>query len=635
LSAEQEPGDEAPLAGVVQATAEPAPELVAREPAGEARDPEPLVPEPPGPETAPAPVAGPAAPRDSKLRALFRLPRAIGWRDHVIGGGLALAYVVWLLATSRSLGFPRDEGVYFHAAREYARWFELLVAKPSIAITQAAIDSSWATNHEHPALMKSLFGLSWVAFHEKWKLFKDASDAFRLPAMAMGGLSLWVTYLFGARAYERRAGLVAAILLALMPRVFFHAHLACFDVPIMAMWTWCIYVYWRSLRGGLWWALAAGVVYGLTLDTKHNAWILPAVFLPHALLVHGRGFARQLRAGRVSFPASLLAMATVGPAVFLMLWPWMWNDTVARIQGWVAFHLNHEYYNIEFLGKNYFGPPSPRGYAPIMIAATVPTITLLLFAIGGVDRVKAGVRVLARRLGLLDDGPLYLADATEPTAKGDRYATDILLFLSLAAPIAPFLLLSKTPIFGATKHWLPAYPFLAIFAGRGFVLVANAMKRAFGTWDAARLRIAEVGLAGVLVLAPLAVTVHSHPFGLSAYVPLVGGTAGGADLGLNRQFWGFTTESVGPWLAAHAPRGSSVFLHDTAWEAWQEMLAEGRVRPDLRGAGSPGEADFALVQHELHMNEVDYDIWTTYGTDAPVYVLTHDGVPIVSVYKRP
>ena len=161
------------------------------------------------------------------------------------------------------------------------------------------------------------------------------------------------------------------------------------------------------------------------------------------------------------------------------------------------------------------------------------------------------------------------------------------------------------------------------------------MKRAFGTWDAARLRIAEVGLAGVLVLAPLAVTVHSHPFGLSAYVPLVGGTAGGADLGLNRQFWGFTTESVGPWLAAHAPRGSSVFLHDTAWEAWQEMLADGRVRPDLRGAGSPGEADFALVQHELHMNEVDYDIWTTYGTDAPVYVLTHDGVPIVSVYKRP
>ena len=42
---------------------------------------------------------------------------------------------------------------------------------------------------------------------------------------------------------------------------------------------------------------------------------------------------------------------------------------------------------------------------------------------------------------------------------------------------------------------------------------------------------------------------------------------------------------------------------------------------------------YSLVQHELHMNEVDYDIWIAYGTDAPVYVVTHDDVPIVSVYK--
>jgi hypothetical protein len=43
---------------------------------------------------------------------------------------------------------------------------------------------------------------------------------------------------------------------------------------------------------------------------------------------------------------------------------------------------------------------------------------------------------------------------------------------------------------------------------------------------------------------------------------------------------------------------------------------------------------YALVQHELHMSEVDYDIWIADGTDAPVYVVTHDDVPIVSIYKR-
>ena len=54
---------------------------------------------------------------------MLALPARIGWRDHVIGAGLGLAYVVWLLATARSLGFPRDEGFYFRAATDYVGWW--------------------------------------------------------------------------------------------------------------------------------------------------------------------------------------------------------------------------------------------------------------------------------------------------------------------------------------------------------------------------------------------------------------------------------------------------------------------------------------------------------------------------------
>jgi hypothetical protein len=63
------------------------------------------------------------------------------------------------------------------------------------------------------------------------------------------------------------------------------------------------------------------------------------------------------------------------------------------------------------------------------------------------------------------------------------------------------------------------------------------------------------------------------------------------------------------------------------------MSDERRVRPDLRAAASPSGAEFALVQHELHMAEVDYQAWVAYGTAAPVYVVQHDDVPIVSVYR--
>ena len=550
------------------------------------------------------------------------LPARIGWRDQVIGGGIGAAYVAWLLATARSLGFARDEGFYFRAATDYARWFRILFEHPKDAFERGAIDGIWATNHEHPALMKSLFSLSWMFLHDKWKIFADASTAFRFPGMVMAGLALWITYLFGARAYGRRAGVLAALALGLMPNVFYHAHLAAFDVAIMTMWTASIYVYWRAeQKGGLLWALGAGVVYGLTLETKHNAWMLPAVFLAHAAFLHGARFFRDVRLGRITLPASLVAMATVGPLVFYALWPWLWNDTLPRIQEYLNFHLNHDYYNMEFLGVNYFGPPSPKGYAPLMILATVPTITLLLFAVGGADRLRQGALRLRARFSSRSAGPK------------DEHETDLLLLVSFAVPLAVFFL-PKTPIFGGTKHWIPAYPFLCIFAGRGFDLVATALGRALEGYGARVRAGASVALLLGVLAAPIAVTAHSHPFGLSTYVPFVGGTAGGADLGLNRQFWGFTTESLAPYFAKHAPPGASVFIHDTAWDSWVQMLAERRLRPDLRGTGSPSDADFSIVHHELHMAELDYIIWEAYGSPQPDFVLTHDGVPIISVYRR-
>jgi 4-amino-4-deoxy-L-arabinose transferase-like glycosyltransferase len=450
--------------------------------------------------------------------------------DPFIGAGIALVYVIWLLATARSLGFSRDEGFYFGASTDYSRWFGMLFESPSKAVERGTIDAIWSNNHEHPSLMKSLFAISHMLFHDKWKLFADDSTAFRFPGMLMMGLALWVTYMFATRAYSRRAGVIAAIALGLMPRVFYHAHLACFDVPIMAMWITCIYVYWRADKeGGLGWALLAGIVYGLTLETKHNAWMLPAVFLPHALVVHGRSMSRYAaKSSRIPIPTSLVAMATVGPAVFVLLWPWLWNDTLPRIQEYVNFHVHHEYYNIEFLGQTYFGPPSPRGYMPVMIMATVPTITLVLFVIGAFDRA----RVLLGRFSLWTGDAIGRRLAWPKDAGDvprDRQQTDLLVFLSIAVALGPFLL-PRTPIFGGTKHWITAYPFLAILAGRGFDLVWLRVETLLAkrtTLDDTKRLVAQAAVVALSFGGALAATIHSHPFGLSAYVPFAGGTAGG------------------------------------------------------------------------------------------------------------
>ena len=150
-----------------------------------------------------------------------------------------------------------------------------------------------------------------------------------------------------------------------MPRVFYHAHLDCFDVPIAVMWTLCAYAIGaRSRTLGLGWAIATGIAFGLALDTKHNSWFLPpALCLARA---HWRAGARIWR-GLAARPASratraLVGMAAIGPFVFFALWPWIWFDTVERLTGYVQFHLNHEYYNMVFFGQTYWRPPMPRGY---------------------------------------------------------------------------------------------------------------------------------------------------------------------------------------------------------------------------------------------------------------------------------
>jgi hypothetical protein len=115
----------------------------------------------------------------------------------------------------------------------------------------------------------------------------------------------------------------------------------------------------------------------------------------------------------------------------------------------------------------------------------------------------------------------------------------------------------------------------------------------------------------------------------------VGGTPGGATLGLNRSFWGYTTGSVVEVLNERVPRGGSVFVHDTAWESWKMLQRDGRLRADLRGVFNLDGADAALYHHEQHMGGVEYQIWVALGTTTPAVVRGLDGVPTVWVYLRP
>lgn len=597
--------------------------------------------------TPPGSPSNASAPHATPTRTSTRRDAFFDWGIFTL---LTVGYCAWLLSTVHNLGYARDEGFYFQAADAYLKWFKLLWEDPAAALERQNIDRYWRVNSEHPALIKSLFALSKAAFWDGIRLFPDRGTSYRFVGMAMSALTVATVYLWGVRhlwSYGRYlarvGGLVAALSLALMPRVFYHSHLDCFDMPVVAMGVFTTYTYWRALQTRTWgWAIVTALLYGLMLNTKHNAWLLPFALVGHLLWTQSADLLLGLRKGRLRIPAVLLLMATLGPLVFYALWPWIWHDTIDRLEQYVVFHTRHVYYNMEYLGQTYFEPPFPRSYAWIMTATTVPAITLALFAAGVLvyARHEISERILPWLRTWRSSG-FWSSLGSAPSNDNEtrqRQSTASLWLMCLGVHYAPWWF-DDSPIFGGTKHWMPAYPYMVLFAGYATVVLSRAIilawrerlpKLSAKTWAAV-----PIALALSVLIGPLVMTVQSHPWGLGSYTPIVGGAGGAASAGLNRSFWGYTTGAIQEEINEHAEKNARVFIHDTAMQSWSMLERDKRVRKDLRPQLGIAGSDLAIYHHEQHMARVEYMIWVDYGTTRPVHVGTYDGVPVVWLYSRP
>jgi 4-amino-4-deoxy-L-arabinose transferase-like glycosyltransferase len=424
------------------------------------------------------------------------------------------------------------------------------------------------------------------------------------------GVLCALVYLFFSEALGSQWGaLAAALLMFAQPRAFFHAQTAAFDLPVATLWLATTFAYWRALGSRTWRpAMITGLLFGLFLATKLQSFLLPIALALHCAWLTWRGKAEAAR----SAIRSLLMMATIGPVVMFALWPWLWHDTLARLENYVGFHLHHVHYNFEYLGRNFNQPPYPWHEPLGMLVFTAPVILLVLAA--------AGIVLLSRR--------------SSPLVGGEERSTRALLLLAGVVPVAVFMG-GTEPIYGETKHWLATMPFLALAAGYAFdrLRIALAVELQLANQDWRDRAVSAVFL--VIVFVPAAVeTFHSHPYGLSEYNALAGGPPGGADLGMNRQFWGYSVNGLLPWLNANLPPHASLYPHDWNHDSWELYLRARRLRPDIIETGGVAGSDAALVIHEKHFNEFDYQIWEEYGHVQPAQVLTLDGVPLVSVYLR-
>ena len=211
------------------------------------------------------------------------MTRRLSTREQLVGAALFAGYVLVLLSTAPDLAMSRDESFYARAAQDYGGWLTQLVTEPTEALTRPRIDAAWRYNWEHPPWMKLAFATSWIA-HDSFGVFSTPSSAFRFPTMVTAGLLLWLIFAWGTVVFGTRNAVFSALAFATMPRVFYHSHLAAFDVAIAFFITLTAYTYWRSLSDKRW-APVVGMTFGLALATKHNSWMLPGIFAVHYLWI--------------------------------------------------------------------------------------------------------------------------------------------------------------------------------------------------------------------------------------------------------------------------------------------------------------------------------------------------------------
>ena len=301
-------------------------------------------------------LVGVAGPLSRGLRRL-RTDRVLRGRVAVGAALVALTLGVRFIDLSGA-GETSDEWAYSIAGRIY-------VSNVAHGYFQS---SYWHTNEEHPPIGKLVYGLVAHVFGT------DEYGPLRAAAALMAALTVLVTYLFALRFMGVWPGILAGIVLALLPTFVAHGKVAALDAPSALLFTLAIYLFVRALftaEGQNRWYLLAGLVASLAFATKFSN-VLLLVFLM------GLHFASQWRnisrRGRIEMPIAVYLLPVLPGLVLLAVWPWLWVEPFGQL----VVTLKHWSYPIEewFLGR-YRQPP--WFYFPVCFVATTPALLLVPF----------------------------------------------------------------------------------------------------------------------------------------------------------------------------------------------------------------------------------------------------------------
>jgi Dolichyl-phosphate-mannose-protein mannosyltransferase len=528
---------------------------------------------------------------------------------------LAAFFVTFLVhaALVPAQGLTDDDDFYAPAAIRYAEWVGSVFTEPSEALSQRAIDAAFSLNREHPPFAKLVMGLTHAVFHDALGVY-GSLDAARLGVSLLAAVLAAALVLLLSEAFGLVVALAAPALLLSLPRFFFHSEVATLDVPVAALVLCVVLAYVRAERSRAWVA-ASAVIFGLALLTKLNA---PFSILPCVILeIMRRRRAFTFERGALSLPEiphSLIAMALGGPALFVLLWPHLWFDTLNRLGAYLAFHLNHYPIYLFYDGEIWEKPFAPW-HAPFVLGfGSLPLPVVVLGLFGAVRAALALARVWRH------------GDAA---GSGERLRALLLLQSAFSIGIVAF---SHVPKYGGEKLFMPLFPFLCALAADGARMVAEAAAR-----RARAPLVPAFGIVVVLACMPgVAGTVKHHGgYALSYYGELVGGLRGAVARGHERTYYDVADKPLARFLAEHAG-GRTVCFEPNPKEyvrTYRWLKRDGVIGSTLDVLRDCKGAELVVLTHERR--------WSSYPKKKEelsrgelLFEKRIDGVPLYSVRAR-
>jgi hypothetical protein len=478
----------------------------------------------PGPVTV-APAGGRAGGRRGRLRSTGPPLTAI----------LVLAAVLrfWHLAAT---GFNSDESVYTGSASSLAG--------------DGTLHSMFPVFRAHPLLFQVLLSLV-LRIHE-------TDFAARAFAAAIGVAAVAMTFLLGCRLYGRRAGLLAALLLAVMPYHVIVSRQVLLDGLMTLCATAALYCVARYCGGcGPRWLLAAAGLMGASILTKETSVVLLGALY---------AFFALSRPVRARWRHILLALGVTGAEV--IAWP-----LALRASGQAKTGQSYLLWQL-FRRPNH----GPWFYATVLPSWIGPAV--LIAALIGLIRLRR--------------------DATwrEP--------------LLLAWVIVPVLFFTLWPVKGF-EYLLPVAPALAVLAGRTLSVasiwvprarrVADRLARTTSRWP--WLPGSATGALVVISALSLAIPTWDRiqPSAASTYLAGTGGVSGGRQAGQ----WILRTVPPGARLLAIGPSMANILEF-----YGHHQVSALSVSPDPRDR-NPSYVPVPNADLALREGDFQYVVWDSYS----------------------